>query len=320
MKPVSFWRIFACLMMASAVIPGSGCASSAPSDHREPCPVLDAKSPPVNGLSIENDWIRSREIEKAATRLQAEGRLVPVEKLCAGLTNHACRVTLPAHGRAANTAEEVYRNALPSVMVHGVVYKCGRCQNWHVNSATCFAITDDGVFVANHHAFKERKPELGGMVVATEDGRVFPVTQVLASSAGDDVCIFKADLGDQRVVPLSLAPKSQDPGGTVYVLSHPAGQHYVFTSGIVSRYAQVPTEQSLRSGNGGSTVRMCITADYAKGSSGGPIMNAKGEVVGMVSSTGSIYYNDQEGKQENLQMVMKFCVPLPLIRQLIQKP
>ncbi len=319
MNHMSFGSGWVCALGVSILL-GGGCASPVTPDHPAPCPVLDAKSPPVNGMIVENDRIRSRDIEKAATRLQAEGRLVPMQQLVVGLTNQACRVNLPSLGRSAASAEEVYRNALPSVMVHGVVYKCGRCENWHVNAATCFAITDDGVFVANHHAFKERKPELGGMVVATEDGRVFPVTQVLASSAGDDVCIFKADLGGQRVEPLPLAPKSQDPGGAVYVLSHPAGQHYVFTSGIVSRYAQVPTEQSLRSGNGGSTVRMCITADYAKGSSGGPILNAKGEVVGMVSSTGSIYYDDQNGKQENLQMVMKFCVPLPLIRQLIQKP
>lgn len=320
MKHTFIRRLFSSALCVAAAIPFNGCASGAADKHPAPCPALESASAPLNGMKIENDWNRSRSIEQAATRLHNEGRMASMEKLYAGLTNQVCRLNLPERVQTATKPEEVYRNARPSVLVHGIMYKCGRCQNWHVNCATCFAITNDGVFVANHHAFKERKPELGGMIVATEDGRVFPVTQVLASSSADDVCIFKADLGGQRVTPLPLAPEALDPGGAVYVLSHPNGQHYVFTSGIVSRYAQVPTEETMRTGRGGSSVRMCITADYAKGSSGGPIMNEKGEVVGMVSSTESIYYNEHDGKQENLQMVMKFCVPLPLIRQLIQKP
>ena len=35
---------------------------------------------------------------------------------------------------------------------------------------------------------------------------------------------------------------------------------------------------------------MGVTAEYARGSSGGPVMDDAGNVIGMVSSTNSIYY------------------------------
>ena len=63
---------------------------------------------------------------------------------------------------------------------------------------------------------------------------------------------------------------------------------------------------------------MAITADYAKGSSGAPVLNSKGEVVGMVSATNSIYYNKERGQNQNLQMVIKSCIPVDAIRRLIR--
>jgi hypothetical protein len=39
----------------------------------------------------------------------------------------------------------------------------------------------------------------------------------------------------------------------------------------------------------------------------------------VVSSTSSIYYSVENGKKENLQMVVKNCIPVESIRELIQK-
>jgi S1-C subfamily serine protease len=64
-----------------------------------------------------------------------------------------------------------------------------------------------------------------------------------------------------------------------------------------------------------------VTADYAKGSSGGPVVNEAGKVVGMVSNTQSIYYGPRgkDGDQQGpLQMVVKNCVPVKAVRVMIK--
>ena len=63
---------------------------------------------------------------------------------------------------------------------------------------------------------------------------------------------------------------------------------------------------------------MSITADFARGSSGGPVINPAGEVVGMVAFTNSIHYgSDEAGESGPLQMVVKSCVPVAAIRRLL---
>jgi len=78
---------------------------------------------------------------------------------------------------------------------------------------------------------------------------------------------------------LTAAPIFRDEpvGAPVSVISHPNGRFYVFTQGYVSRYAIV-----------GKRTVVNITADYAKGSSGGPFFNSRGDLVGLVASTTSL--------------------------------
>ena len=82
------------------------------------------------------------------------------------------------------------------------------------------------------------------------------------------------------------------------------------TKGDVSRYYLSRTKNM-------TAPRMAITADYAKGSSGAPVLNSEGEVVGMVSATNSIYYTKVRGQNQNLQMVIKSCIPVEAIQKLL---
>ena len=67
-------------------------------------------------------------------------------------------------------------------------------------------------------------------------------------------------------------------------------------------------------------VWMSVTADYAVGSSGGPVFNTNGDVVGMVART----YSTQPAKNHHRhdsfgnQMVFKDCVSLDTILGLIE--
>lgn len=66
---------------------------------------------------------------------------------------------------------------------------------------------------------------------------------------------------------------------------------------------------------------LMIDADYAKGSSGAPICDLHGNVVGLVSSTSGIYYNEKAdaARAGDLQMVFKQSVPIEKLFELIEK-
>jgi hypothetical protein len=256
--------------------------------------------------AAEPAYVDDRALLNALTRqvqqLNEAKKLTPFKLLREQLGRTECRVPLPAPPQKPLAAPELYRRAQESVLIHCHLFLCGKCSKLHVNASTCFPLTADGICVANYHSFTNSNTV--AMAVATRDGRVFPVTEVLAVSRRDDTVIFRA--ATDKLAPLGLA--SAEVGEPVAVLSHPSGRFYVFTQGAVARYCL-----------DGGAPRMHITADYAVGSSGGPVLNAAGAVVGMVASTQDVYAKQEHGQHDNLQMVVKLCVPASSIRKLIKE-
>ena len=132
--------------------------------------------------------------------------------------------------------------------------------------------------------------------------------KILACGTTNDVAIVQVEGGG--FAPLPLAPAAPA-GSAVWVLSHPLGRFYSLSTGIVSGYIIWPTLQG-----DGWTTWMNITADYAGGSSGAPVVNGSGAVVGIASKTETLYPNADP--QRNPQMVMKFCVPSAALLELIE--
>ena len=86
---------------------------------------------------------------------------------------------------------------------------------------------------------------------------------------------------------------------------------YAYTHGRVSRtIALNPGDPFSR--------RMEMTADFAKGSSGGPIMDDRGNMVSMVSSIRAIYFSNQP--PYHLQMNVKLTIPVSSLRRVIKSP
>ena len=268
---------------------------------------------------IDDDLLNRQFLEGAKALFEA-GKAPSMENLLAGLAEESCNLKLPevparssggAHGGMLDT-ESLYGKALGSVAVVGSLYTCPRCSELHVSSATGFFLTPEGALVTNYHVVN--KAENKALFAMTADGRVFPVIRTLAGNEQADVAIVQVDPVDQHgkratLATLPLASQSRT-GQNVRVVSHADSRHYTLTQGIVSRrYVQE-----------GGTQWITITADYAKGSSGGPLFNDAGEVIGIVASTSSVYYSqDGSGHGQNLQMVWKQCVPVENIRRLIRQ-
>lgn len=180
--------------------------------------------------------------------------------------------------------------------------------------ATAVVLSEAGVCVTNCHvlwqlidtaARLDARDSL--LFVATEAGKVYSITSVLGYDRCGDLAFFKIDTRGDRLV---LMPLGQDlsAGDNVHALTHPEGYPYTYTNGVVSRTFIKVSDNPF--GN-----RVEITADYAKGSSGGPIMDDRGNMIAMVSCIHSIYYVDQPPTHQ--QMRIKECIPVSSILRLL---
>ena len=223
------------------------------------------------------------------------------------LDRKKCDIQLAPVGKQRLTAAETVTRARKGVLVVSGLYKCKRCPNWHSGAASGFMLTTDGVFCTSYHVVDN--PDNDILVIMTGDGRMAPVVEVLAADKTADIAILRAKGKGFTALPVSTeAPL----GGKVRVLSHPDRHFYVLSEGIISRkYLDTPR-------NGGRRQMFSITADFAKGSSGAPVLNEYGAVIGSVNNTQSTYYSVKNGVKDNLQMVFKNTVSMQHLLNLIQ--
>lgn len=181
--------------------------------------------------------------------------------------------------------------------------------------ATAVVLSEDGICVTNYHVFWELldakvklNPRDSIMFVATESGRVYPITEVLSFNRAADMAFFKIDTRDDVLVPMPLG-RDLPVGANVHLLSNPEGYPYAYTQGVVSRTITLNPVDPFAN-------RMEMTADFAKGSSGGPIMDDRGNMVAMVSCIRAIYYSQQPPYY--LQMNVKLTIPVSSLRMLMQ--
>ena len=223
--------------------------------------------------------------------------------------------------------QSLYETVLPAVVVVGSIYKCNSCSDWHLGGmASGWLLADNGLVVTNHHVFGEDGGHRFG--VMTTDGEVYAVTEILAADRSGDAALARIDTRGRQLPSLALGQRPAC-GDAVSVISHPAGRFYSLTRGVVSRYHRQQDESATHSTRHENApegdeaphapVWMSVTADFAVGSSGGPVFNADGEVVGMVSRTFSSQAKRNHRRYANFgtQMVFKDCVSLDTLLRLI---
>jgi len=263
--------------------------------------LADGFKSPINDFKIKSTF------EKQLGALRDEGKLVATDKLATQLKKqNQVKLKLPESSRKNSPSSSVYELNKNGILCFGNIYKCDKCDNWHSNIAGGFVISKEGLAVTNYHVMENKKAgAFGGMTIG---GTIYPVAEVVASSKKDDLAIVRLEGKDFNPLPIA---EGGSVGADVTAISHPEGRFYSVSRGIISRY------YTLRAGDEKGSHRMAITADFAKGSSGSPVFNKNGEVVGVVASTNSIYYNKREGIERNLQMVIKSCIPSGSILKLL---
>jgi tetratricopeptide (TPR) repeat protein len=109
--------------------------------------------------------------------------------------------------------------------------------------------------------------------VHLNSGHSFPVKNVLAIDAEGDVALLKVDAPANLVRPLSLDRTSPQEGESVVVIGNPFGLEGSVTNGIVSAVRDIPGFGRI----------IQITAPISPGSSGSPVVNMQGQVIGIAT-------------------------------------
>jgi tetratricopeptide (TPR) repeat protein len=109
--------------------------------------------------------------------------------------------------------------------------------------------------------------------VHSSTGTVFPVRGVLAVDAEGDIALLKIDRPTAEIKPLPLDKTSPQEGESVVVIGNPLGLEGSVTNGIVSAVRDIPTFGRI----------IQITAPISSGSSGSPVVNMQGQVIGIAT-------------------------------------
>jgi len=168
-----------------------------------------------------------------------------------------------------------------------------------------FVVSADGFILTNAHVVSESGTTADSVKVVfkTQSGDGTDTTTVVATVVGvdetSDVALLKVDPAKAPALdPLPLGDSSAvQVGEAVVAIGNPLGYDFSVTSGIVSA-----TNRNLQSPNG-SVIPDGIQTDAAinEGNSGGPLIDASGQVIGI---------NEQIASQSGGNQGLGFAVPI----------
>ena len=124
----------------------------------------------------------------------------------------------------------------------------------------------------------------------------YPIEGITATDETNDLALLKVRIHGIAPLPIGDSDAVQI-GETVFAAGNPAGFEGTFSDGIISGRRKSFTRKE----------RLQMTAPISKGSSGGPVLNRKGEVIGVSTAL----YNPLLGQH------IYFAVPVKALKELL---
>ena len=115
----------------------------------------------------------------------------------------------------------------------------------------------------------------GGVVKRVRNDTKFDIEGVMATDEKHDLAILRVSGSSISILPLGDSD-SVSIGDVVYVVGNPEGFEGTFSDGVIS---------GVRGSNADNGKRLQMTAPISPGSSGGPVLNTRGEVIGVAVSS-----------------------------------
>jgi S1-C subfamily serine protease len=193
-------------------------------------------------------------------------------------------------------------------------YRQKGTQKQEVGGGSGFIVSSDGMVLTNKHVVSDGTADY---TVLTNDGKKYPA-KVLAKDSVQDLAIIKIEGSNFPVVKLGDSSKLQI-GQTVITIGNALGEFRNTVSvGVISGLGRTITASG---GDLIETIEDVIQTDAAinQGNSGGPLLNLKGEVIGVNTATVSGAQNIgfaipiNKGKRDIEQVKAKGKITYPFL-------
>ena len=189
-----------------------------------------------------------------------------------------------AAGNAASDLPALIREAEKGVFFLRVLGAEGA----PVSLGTGVLVNDKGSVVTSLHTLRAASVRAERVEALSADGTVLKVKGLSAWDESLDLARLELEQIPNGAVPLRLSEaRLPERGDRVMVMGHPQGFRFVSTEGIVSAVSRVrelplPFRDALAFQSGGDEVLIQTSAAVSPGNSGGPLIDAGGQVIGIV--------------------------------------
>jgi hypothetical protein len=253
---------------------------------------------------------RDNTLNLATKELFATTNVIKLAEIKAQLKRTNCQLQLPKPNTKKLTPRELCDIGRQSHLRVGWAYLCDKCTDWHVNLAGGYVLTADGAVATCYHVVTpDREIKAGCLVAADEDGKLFPVTEILAANRYSDAAIVRVTGTGFKPLPLNT---NVHPGDPAYCFSDPLYSPGYFSDGVVNRFYQFPGRRPFGAAPTAAfaPTRINVGTDWAPGSSGSAVLDECGNAIGHVSTIGAV--SDEE-EAETDQGTVRFRGPTMIV-------
>ena len=217
-------------------------------------------------------------------------------------TTTTAEAVSPAAQRSGTslTANEIYRRAAGSVAF--ITARGASSQG----TGTGFVVAADGLIVTNQHVIAGASD----ITVKLGSGKQQRATLV-GQDRSSDLALLRVDVSGRKLTPLKLADSgSVQIGDATFAIGNPFGLDRTLTTGVISA-----TKRNIQAPDGFAIDNVLQTdAALNPGNSGGPLLNDRGEVIGVNSQIESSAGN---GSSQGGNTGIGFAVPSNTVRKVI---
>jgi len=163
------------------------------------------------------------------------------------------------------TAQQIVKKTFPSVVL--LIMEDANGQPLSIGSGF---FVSTGEIASNLHVIEGAAR---GYVKLIGENTIYDIEGITAIDPERDIVILKIATTGSHIITLGNSDLVQV-GDVVYTIGNPQGLEGTFSQGIVSSIREVGADKLIQ-----------ITAPISPGSSGGPVLNVKGEVIGISAAT-----------------------------------